>query len=62
VNAEQVSKKIVARADPSDIAGKADVPWLASERTRTSRRDIGGGMYNKGDVEATREAISRDRT
>jgi hypothetical protein len=52
-----------AQADPTDMTGKADMSWEASvERTRTLRRDIGGGMHNKGVVEATREALQRDRT
>jgi hypothetical protein len=65
VNAEQVSKKHDAQADSSDFARKADASWEASdERTGMLRRDIGGGMHNKGDVDATRtrEALSRDRT
>lgn len=56
-------EKANAQADRFATVGKAVMSGVASdERTRALRRDIGDGMHNKGDVEATREAMPRDRT
>ena len=56
-------EKANAQADRFTTVGKAGMSRVASdERTWALRRDSGDGMHNKGNVEATREAMPRDWT